>query len=130
MLRGLFPRVFCNFRETGIVHAKFVKTGGGSPVYTLKSTVGKTNYPGLTMVTGGTGLVTLTLVGGARSIAPLDLLIKGQDALIGTAWKVHCYGITESTGALLLKFSNSAATEAIAALADNDEVWVTLMVDK
>jgi hypothetical protein len=130
MLRGLFPRVFSNFRECGIVHAKFVKSGGGSPVYTLKSSRGLANYQGLTLVTAGTGLATLTLVGGARSIAPLDMLIKGQSALIGTSWKVHIYAITESTGAMSLKFSDSSATEAIAALADNDEVWVTLMVDK
>lgn len=138
MLRGLFPRVFSNFRECGIVHAKFVKSGGGAPVYTLKSAVPKNNYQGLTLVTGGTGLATLTLTNpnpalanpGARNIAPIDLSIKGQDALITTAWKVHAYSLVESTGVFLLKFVNSAATEAVAALADGDEVWVTLLVDK
>lgn len=129
MIKGVFPRLFSTYREGALLSAKFVKTGAGSPIYTLKTNQGNANY-NMTLTTGGTGLASLVVTGGARNIQLMSGLIQGQDALIGTAWKVHTYGQTPSTGTILLKFANSVATEAIAALADNDEVHLIVYVDK
>lgn len=127
MIRGLFPRVFSNFREAGIVHAKFVVSAG--PVYTLKSAVSKTNFQGITAVAGTTGLITVTLTGGARSIAVLAAMHKSQDALAATVFNVSVYSIVEATGVVLLKLTLESSA-ALTNPANGDEIHITLLADK
>jgi hypothetical protein len=128
MLKNLFPRMFGQFKEGGLIRARFVVSAG--PVYTRKSTSGTQDYSGLTMVDAGTGLVTLTLVGGGRQAALMQARHVSQDALVGTARKVELYAYNETAGTFSLKFINTAATEAVAAAANGDEIHVSLYVDK
>lgn len=136
MLRGLFPRLFSNFREGGIVHAKFVVGGNGgtTSTFALKSAVGKANYQGLTLVRSGIGLLTLTLTGGARALVLLDIqqvLAAGTD----TSANYQGFGLrpafVESTGAIGIRvLTNAGAAGGEMAFTVGDEVHVTLLADK
>lgn len=131
MLRGLFPRLFGQFKEGGIVHAKFTKSGGASPTYAFVSSTPGKSYAGLALAhNGGAGLARLTLTGGWRDVSILDARVMGQSALIATSFKVYHYGVNDGNGTLDLKFADSSATEAIANIADGDQVWITLYVNK
>lgn len=132
MLRGLFPRVFSNFRECGLIHAKFVTSGTTTGVtFALKSARGLANYQGLTFARTGVGLYSLTLVGGARSIS-LEQVVVGV-AAGRRGLRMEPAGqtfITESTGVITLQ----GIDYTVGALADSitagDEIHVNLMVDK
>lgn len=128
MLQGLFPRLFGQFKEGGIIRARFVVSAG--PVYTRKSTVATQDNTKLTMVDAGTGLVTLTLAGGAKQTSLVQARHVSQDALVGTARKVELYAYNDTAGTYSLKLINTAATEAVAAAANGDEIHVTLYVDR
>jgi len=129
MLKGLFPRLFGNFREGGIVHAKFTQTAG--PVYTLNSNQGSANYL-LTLVNTGTGLYTLTVPGGFRNVAVLACLHVNIAAPGTPASYLKFYPliITPGVGTITLTSLNSAATEIAANPANTDQVHVSLYVDK
>lgn len=58
MLRGLFPRFFSMFRESGIIRGRFTFTAAGT-VWTAVTGYGE-QFVGLSVVAGGTGLVTVT----------------------------------------------------------------------
>jgi len=128
ILKNVFPRLFGQFREGSFIRARFVVSAG--PVYTRKTSVGTQDYSSLTMVDAGTGLVTLTLAGGARQAALVTAKHISQDATVTTARKVELYAYNEAAGTFSLKFINTAATEAVAAAANGDEIHVVLWVDK
>ena len=133
MLKGLFPRLFGNFREGGIIHAKFVvTTGGTSPVYTLKSNQGSANYP-LTLVGASSGnQLTLTVPGGARNIGVLhagyiNIVTPGTPgAFVRIEQRV---AIVEATGVVSFAILDGV-TAANDVSVTGDEISFTLYVDK
>lgn len=133
MLRFLFPRLFGNFKEGAIIHAKFVVSAG--PVYTLKTNNAAANYP-LTLANGGTGLLTLTLpvnAGvGVRNIAVLNAshVNVATPGTATTMLKLYPTAITPSTGVVTFSMQNSANPEVLAPAANTDELHFCLYVDK
>lgn len=132
MLRGLFPRFFSQFRESGVIHAKFLTAGTTTTVtFAAKSTRARSSFPGLTLVRTGVGLYSLTVVGGAREIAIIGIdVMPAAAGRRGLRLELVSPGITESTGVVTLQ----AIDYTVGALADNltagDEIYVTLIVDK
>lgn len=132
MLRGLFPRLFGQFREGGYIHSKFVTSGTTTAVtFAPKSTRIRSSYPGMTLVRTGVGLYSLTVVGGAREIAIAEIIVVPAAAgRRGLRLEPVAPGVTESTGVIALQ----ALDYTVGALADNitagDEVHVLLYVDK
>ena len=136
MIRGLFPRVFSNFREAGIVHAKFVVGGNGgtTATFTLKSAVGKANYQGITLVRSGVGLLTLTFTGGARNLVLLDLqqvVVAGADVSASYQGFGLRPAFVEGTGVIGVRvLTNAGVAGGEMAFTAGDEVHVTLIADK
>lgn len=133
MLKGLFPRLFGNFREGGIIHAKFVTTAG--PLFALKvlsANNANGNYQ-MTLAKNATaGRLTLT-VPAARNIALLNAshIAVSSPGTIASILDVFYRGavISESTGVLDLLCVN-VATDTAQDAAALDELHFTLMVDK
>lgn len=136
MIRGLFPRLFSNFREAGIVHAKFVVGGNGgtTATFTLKSAVGKCNYQGLSLTRSGVGLLSLVLTGGARNLVLLDVqhvLAAGTDVSANYQWFGLRPAFVESTGTIGIRvLTNAGVAGGEMAFTAGDEVHVTLIADK
>ena len=132
ILKNLFPRLFGQFREGGIIHAKFVVSGGGS-VYTLKTAVGTQNYQSLSLANTATGKMTLTLAGAARAIA----LLEAMHVNVAAPATASAYldvnmaaAINEGAGTLQFATINKVATPALANPANTDELHFTLYVDR
>lgn len=132
MLRGLFPRLFGQFREGGMIHAKFVTSGTTTTVtFAAKSSRARSSYPGMTLVRTGVGLYSLTVVGGAKEIAIAEIIVVPAAAgRRGLRFEPVAPGVTESTGVITLQ----GIDYTVGALADSitagDEVHVLLYVDK
>lgn len=67
MLKGLFPRLFGQYREGGLIVGKFTVSNSGA---TLTPVSGDC-YPGLTAA-GDSGQYVVTLAGGARKITVVN----------------------------------------------------------
>jgi hypothetical protein len=132
MLTHLFSRFGSQFREGGVIHAKFVVSAG--PVFALKSTRPGSNYGALTLVkNGGTGLLKLTLAGGAREIALLNasyVNIADPTDVTDSLILVMNAAIVESTGVLTFNAITGDGTEALADPVATDEIHFTLYVAK
>lgn len=134
MIKGVFPRLFGNFREGAVLHAKFVVTNSGTPVFALKSAVGNANYGGIALAYDGTaGFAKITVSGGVRNMCVLQIehlnLANPTDAT-KMLDPMQYVAISESTGVVKFKFVNDANPNAFADPVTADEVHVTLYVDK
>ncbi len=133
MLEGIFARFGSQFREGCIVHAKFVVATG--PVFNFKSTRPAANCRKLTLVkNGGTGLLRLTLAGGAREIAlvgnPVYVNIADPTDVTDNLRITPVAAIVETTGVIDLVSVTGDGTEAAADAAVGDEIHVSLYVAK
>lgn len=132
MLTHLFPRLGSQFREGGFIHAKFVVSAG--PVFTVKSSRPGSNYQALSLVkNGGTGLLKLTLAGGAREIALVNATyVNLADPTDVTDHLRICptAAIDESTGVLTFVAVTGDGTEAAVDPAATDEIHFLLYVAK
>lgn len=132
MLEGLFSRLGSQFREGGIIHAKFVVASG--PVFAAKTTRPGSSHRRLTLVkNGGTGLLRLTLTGAAREIALLNItyvnIVDPTD--ITDHLKIQpVAAIVESTGIIDLVAITGDGSEGPVDPAVGDEIHVTLYVAK
>lgn len=132
MLRGLFPRLFGQFREGGFIHTKFVTSGTTTTVtFATKFTRARAAYPGMTLARTGVGLYSLTLPGGCKEMAIAEIIVVPAAAgRRGLRFEPVAPGITESTGVVTLQaldYTVGALSDAITA---GDEVHVLLYVDK
>jgi len=131
MIKGVFPRLFGNFREGAILHSKFVTSGTTTTVtFALKSTTAGANY-NLTLARTGVGLYSLTLTGGARNLALVGVVVGVAAGRRGLRFEPAVAAfITESTGVITLQ----SIDYTVGALADSitagDEVHVVVYVDK
>lgn len=133
MLEGLFSRLGSQFREGGIIHVKFVVSAG--PVFAAKSTRVGANHRKLALVkNGGTGLLRLTLSGGAREIAllgnPIYCNIADPTDVTDNLKISPVAAFAESTGILDFVAVTGDGTEAAADPAATDEIHFTLYVAK
>jgi hypothetical protein len=135
MLRGLFPRFFSQFRESGMIHTKFVVSGTTTTVtFAPKSTRARSSYPGLTLVRTGVGLYECRLAGGAKEIAIGEIIVvpaaAGRRGLrfepVGPVVEANASGISVIP-LQSIDYTVGALADSITA---TDEVHVTLFVDK
>lgn len=129
MLRGLFPRLFSQFREGGLIVGQFLVSNSGA---TLTPTANC--YSGLT-ATGDSGLYVVTLAGGARQIvviaAHASLIDEDDNVTDGRVVSVNGEdAINASAGTIPLSVASMAATVDEADLPDGSILTVTLLVNK
>lgn len=129
MLRGLFPRLFSQFREGGLIVGQFLVSNSGA---TLTPTANC--YSGLTAA-GDSGLYVVTLAGGARKIvvvaAHASLIDEDDNVTDGRVVSVNGEdAINASAGTIPLSVANMAGTVDEADLPDGSILTVTLLVDK
>lgn len=129
MLRGLFPRLFSQFREGGLIVGQFLVSNSGA---TLTPTANC--YSGLT-ATGDSGLYIVTLAGGARNIvvvaAHATLIDEDDNVTDGRVVSVNGEdAIDASAGTIPLSVASMAATVDEADLPDGSILTVTLLVNK
>lgn len=133
MLEGLFTRLGSQFREGGIIHVKFVVAAG--PVFAAKSSRPGSNHRKLSLVkNGGTGLLRLTLAGGAREIAvlgtPIYVNVAAPTDVTAHLRIAPTAAYVESTGILDFVAISGDGTEAAADPVATDEIHFTLYVAK
>lgn len=134
MLRGLFPRLFGQYREGGLIVGKFTVSNSGA---TLTPVSGDC-YPKLTMATGtGTGQYVVTLAGGARKLTvvgqPHVSTIDEDDGVTDARLlfvNQEDGGVDAANGKVYLSAMNLAATQDEAALVDTSIVTIVLYADK
>lgn len=131
MLDHLFTRLGSQFREGGIIHAKFVVAAG--PVFAAKSTRAGSSHKRLTLEkNGGTGLLKLTLTGGAREIAVVgaQYVNIADPTDITDCLTLNVLTVVESTGVITLVSTTGDGAEAAVDAATTDELHFTLYVAK
>jgi hypothetical protein len=135
MIQGVFPRLHGQYREGGIIHAKFVVSGSGaSSTFAAKSAVAGSSHVRLSLARTGVGVLRLTLTGGARQIALLGDPVAVNVANPTTAAS-YCHikpraALVESTGLMDFDVLTNAGARAEMPFAATDEVHFTLYVDK
>lgn len=132
MLEGVFARFGSQFREGCVIHAKFVVAAG--PVFAYKTTRPAAAHRRLTLVkNGGTGLLRLTLTGGAREIALLNVAyvnIADPTDVTDNLSITPIAAINETTGVIDFVAVTGDGSEAAVDPATTDEIHITLYVAK
>ena len=129
MLRGLFPRLFGQYREGGIVVGKWTISGSG---LVATAVAGETHK--LLSAAPASGTFTVTLSGGARKITVLAAHASMPDADDQTEARYLSVneetGVSESAGTVPFAVMKMDGTENEALLVDDSVVTVALYVDK
>ena len=131
MLRGLFPRLFGQYREGGLIVGKFLVSNSGA---TLTPVDGE-SYVGLTAA-GSLGQYVVTLRDGARNITvvgqPYATLPDEDDPTDARHVFVNDEdGINEGSGTIPLTVMDvETASPVVSALVDGSVLVVILYVNK
>lgn len=125
MIRGLFPRLFGQFREGGIIVGQFT-VGTSGTVLTPTSL----SHVLLSMSSGGSGVYTLTLTGGARKLVPLQMTATTATLANQRILQPTLVTTTSTNATMTMLSVNNTGTEAAAVLVDGSIVTIVLYVDK
>lgn len=99
MLRGrLFPRLFSQYREGGIITARWQHTASGS-VWTRIETTRSTSYQDIVVADRGTGLLTITFPK-CLDAAVLDIHLEALGDTIADVFDVFPRLLSPSTGTM------------------------------
>lgn len=129
MLRGLFPRLFSQFREGGLIVGQFLVSNSGA---TLTPTANC--YSGLTAA-GDSGQYVVTLAGGARKIVVVGLHVSLDDkddptdarlAFVNTEDEINASAGTIPITVLDVETASPVVADAF----DGCVITITLLVDK
>lgn len=129
MIRGLFPRLFGNFREGGFMVGQFEASNSGA---TLTPT--DNCFAGLT-ASGDAGQYVVTLAGGARKLTvvgqPHVSLVDEDDPTDAVNVYVNEEdGINASAGTIPLTVISIEGTQAVADIPDGAVLTIHLYADK
>jgi hypothetical protein len=130
MLRGLFPRLFGQYREGGIIVGKFTVSNSGA---TLTAVAGE-SHPLLTAA-GDTGQYVVALAGGARKITVINAYQTLADEDDPTDAR-HVFvnsedGIDPVAGTIPLTVTDiETASPVVSDLFDTAQLVIVLYVDK
>lgn len=127
MLRGLFPRLFSQYREGGIITARWQHTASGS-VWTRLTTTKGTSYNGITVADRGTGLLTITFPA-CIDATVLDMHIEALGDTNADLFDVTPRLLTPSSGTMQAVV-RAADDEAIQDPPDAAILVVTMMINK
>ena len=129
MLRGLFPRLFGQYREGGVVVGKWTISSSGTVATAIADETHK-----LLSATAANGTFVVTLSGGARKITVLAAHASMPDRDDQTEYRALSVddetGITESSGTVPFAVMKMDGTENESLLVDTSVVTVALYVDK
>ena len=132
MMKGLFPRLFGQYREGGIVVGKFTVSNSGA---TLTPVSGE-SYVGLS-ASGDTGQYVVTLSGGARKLTVVGVHVSLMDEDDPTDARLVFVneedGINAGAGTIPLTVitnGTEAVAPAVADLPDGSVLTITLYTDK
>ncbi len=128
MLKGLFPRLFSQYREGGIITARWQHTASGS-VRTRLTTTRYTSYQGITVVDRGTGLLTITFPL-CTDAAFLALYLEPLGDTITDIHQVTPRLLTPTSGTCQAVISSLDATPVIEDPADGAILCVTMLLNK
>lgn len=127
MLRGLFPRLFSQYREGGIITARWQHTASGSVWTRLTPTKG-TSYNGIVVADRGTGLLTITFPACVDACV-LDMHLEALGDTNADLFDVTPRLLTPSSGTFQAVV-RAADDEAIQDPPDGAILVVTMMVNK
>lgn len=137
MIRGVFPRLFGNFREGALLRSVFVTSGTTTTVtFALKAAAlgglqGAPSYQ-LTLARTGVGLYTLTLPGGARNLALVSIHVA--PAAVGRRGlrfePVGAPFIVDGAGTIALQSVDATGGAIADTITATDEIHVLLYADK
>lgn len=128
MLRGLFPRLFSQFREGGIIRGRFTFADSGDTWSASSDT-----YTGFTATDAGTGLVTIAFPR-CRNMSVLSATLAAPT--VGTVTDVRIVQFPPLTTAIAQAGSMGIAlysmdgTEALEDPVDGSVLEMVLMCDK
>jgi hypothetical protein len=128
MLKGLFPRLFSQYREGGVITARWQHTASGS-VWTRVTTNRSTSYQDIVVADRGTGLLTITFPL-CTNAAILEMYIEPLGDLIGDVFKVVPRLLTPTSGTMQAVVHDLAATPAIIDPPDAAILCVTMLLNK
>ena len=134
MLRGLFPRLFGQYREGGLIVGKFTVSNSGA---TLTPVSGLHESHVLLTAAGDSGQYVVTLDGGARKITFVNayqtLIDEDDDTDARTVHLNDEEGIDVGAGTIpltVMTLGTEATAPAPADLVDTSTLVVILYVDK
>ena len=135
MLRNVFPRLFGQFREGGIIRGAFTfEDDDDSWTAVTAGTGGQHTYNGLSVADAGTGRVTVTFPK-CRNIEVLHASIRnGTLGTVGSQRFVELPPMTQAIAAAgtfeLNLYTINGGSEAISDPADGAVLGLVLMLDK
>lgn len=147
MIKGLFPRLFSNYKEGGLLFAKFTVGGGGAAAitFTLKTVTAAgrrvSSYNGITMIRTGVGVAQVTVRDGASAVFAStgvnDLMVPQLIHVPATATPIANYfhllpaNFNDTAGTFDFRPTTQAgAAFAEFAMANGDEIHLLLGVNK
>lgn len=128
MLRGLFPRLFSQYREGAIITARWQHTASGS-VWTRLTTTKSTSYTDITVADRGTGLLTITFPP-CLDATVLRCALEPLGDTITDVHEVHPRLLTPSSGTMQAVVTSLDATPVVEDPADGAILVVTMMINK
>lgn len=127
MLRGLFPRLFSQYRESGIITARWQHTASGS-VWTRVETTRSTSYKDIVVADRGTGLLTITFPP-CLDACVLDMHLEALGDTIADVFDVFPRLLTPSSGTMQAVIADRD-TPSIVDPPDGAILVVTMMCNK
>ena len=125
MIPHMFTRFFSQYREGGLVTARFQHTASGS-VWTRISTTRQTSHKELNVVDRGTGLLTITFPKCRDAVFVGKPYLEPLGDLIANVFDVTPKLLTPSTGTVNLVVTNLDATPAVIDPADGAILCFTM----
>src|SRR5688572_30665384 len=135
MLRFLFPRLFGQYREGGLIVGKFLVSNSGATLtpVTDPSPGNHESHP-LLSAAGDSGQYVVTLLGGAKQITVVGVHASLMDLDDPNDARVVLLdeetGIDLTAGTIPITAISLAATPAVADLPDGSVLTITLYVSK
>lgn len=117
MIPHMFTRFFSQYREGGLVTARFQHTASGS-VWTRLTTTRQTSHNQLNVVDRGTGLITITFPACRDAVFVGNPFLEPLGDLIANVFTVTPKLLSPSTGTVDLVINNFANPPAVVDPAD------------
>lgn len=127
MLAKLFPRLFGQYREGGIITARWQHTAAGS-VWTRLSPTRYTSYQAITVADRGTGLITVGFPA-CTDAAVLSMRLEALGDAAANLFEVTNRLITPGTGTFQAVIRD-AATDGVVDPPDAAILCITMYVNK
>lgn len=131
MITGTFPKLHCQFKESALIFGQFTTTSG-TPAASADT------HFSMTCTKTTTGLFKITVDGGFKQCAVLQLMVSNPDSDDQTDrctvnLDEESGGIDETNGLIYFqtwKDDNSTGVPALADPSDNSVIYVCLLISR